>query len=209
MPNVSLLTSGIGDVNQGGSLVPTGTVFAFAGSTAPSGWLVCDGTAHSQTTYFALFSALGTTYNNQINPTTNAAYPNPAAGTFRVPDYRGIFLRSSGQALNQTAVSVGGHQGHLTSRPANSFTGSVSGSAASAGNHTHILTSYGNGGGASGWGPATGDSSSPLSDRPPTSNGVQTTGAHTHTVSGSCNIEGGGDSETRPINKGVLYIIKV
>jgi microcystin-dependent protein len=211
MPNVSLLTSGIGDVNQGGSLVPTGTVFAFAGSTAPSGWLVCDGTAYSQTTYSALFAVLGSTYNTQTNPTTNAAWATPSAGQFRVPDYRGIFLRSSGQASGQTAVSVGGHQGQATAKNGlNNTASSVTGSATSAGNHTHVLTWYGNGASAVGYGPGAGDWSVPLSDRGPTSNGVQTTGAHTHPLSGTADAQTiTGDAETRPTNKGVLYIIKV
>jgi microcystin-dependent protein len=211
MPNVSLLTSGIGDVNQGGSLVPTGTVLAFAGTSAPSGWLLCDGAAYSQTDYAALFAVLGSTYNTQTNPTTNAAWATPTAGTFRVPDYRGIFLRSSGQASGQTAVTVGGHQGQATAKNGLANTASsVSGSATSAGNHTHTLTFYGNGGGAAGYGAAAGDSSVPLSDRGPTSSGVQTTGAHTHPLSGTADAQTiTGDSETRPINKGVMYIIKV
>ena len=209
MPNVSLLTNGVGDVNQGGSLVPTGTVFAFAGSTAPSGWLVCDGTAHSQTTYFALFSALGTTYNNQINPTTNAAYPNPAAGTFRVPDYRGIFLRSSGQALNQTAVTVGGHQGQATAKNglANSSSSvTATGSTTSTGGHSHELNLFNDNSGGSG-GPAPNNNNDNIGRITTSSDG-----AHNHNVSVTGTAAAQtitGDAETRPTNKGVLYIIKV
>jgi microcystin-dependent protein len=182
MPNVSLLTSGIGDVNQGGSLVPTGTVFAFAGSTAPSGWLVCDGTAYSQTTYSSLFAVLGSTYNTQTNPTTNAAWATPTGGTFRVPDYRGIFLRSSGQASGQTVVTVGGHQEPATKRPTVAFTG----------NYT---TPRNVSSGWAGWF---------VSE-------AETNRNHAMTLSSAdtTTINGGGDSETRPINKGVLYIIKV
>lgn len=40
------------------SLVPAGVVMAYAGATAPTGWLLCEGAAISRTTYAALFSAL-------------------------------------------------------------------------------------------------------------------------------------------------------
>ena len=41
------------------ALVPTGSIIAYAGNAAPSGWLVCDGTAFSSTTYPALYALLG------------------------------------------------------------------------------------------------------------------------------------------------------
>ena len=41
---------------------PTGAVVAYAGTTAPAGFLICDGSAVSRTTYSALFAAIGTTY---------------------------------------------------------------------------------------------------------------------------------------------------
>lgn len=42
--------------------IPTGTILPYAGSTAPSGYLLCDGSAVSRTTYAALFAVIGTTY---------------------------------------------------------------------------------------------------------------------------------------------------
>jgi microcystin-dependent protein len=57
---------------------PTGSVTDFAGSTAPSGWLLCDGSAVSRATYSALFSTIGTTYGSGDGSTT-----------FNVPDLRG------------------------------------------------------------------------------------------------------------------------
>lgn len=42
--------------------VPAGIVTSFAGSIAPTGWLICDGTLKSTTTYAALFNAIGYTY---------------------------------------------------------------------------------------------------------------------------------------------------
>ena len=59
-------------------LTPTGFVGPFAGSTAPSGWLLCYGQAVSRTTYAALFAVIGSTYGAGDGSTT-----------FNVPDMRG------------------------------------------------------------------------------------------------------------------------
>jgi microcystin-dependent protein len=58
--------------------IPTGTLTAFAGATAPSGWLVCDGSAISRSTYSDLFTVVGTTYGAGDGSTT-----------FNLPDLRG------------------------------------------------------------------------------------------------------------------------
>lgn len=64
---------------QGGSGVPTGTVSAFAGSTPPAGYLICDGSAVSRTTYASLFAVIGTIYGaGDGNSTFNL--PNLANG---------------------------------------------------------------------------------------------------------------------------------
>jgi len=62
--------------------IPSGTVFPFAGSAAPYGYLVCDGRQVSRTEYAQLFLSIGTTHG-QGNGST----------TFNLPDYRGMFLR--------------------------------------------------------------------------------------------------------------------
>lgn len=51
-------------------LVPTGVIFPYAGSAAPTGWLLCDGTAVSRTTYAALFAVIGTTFGAGDGSTT-------------------------------------------------------------------------------------------------------------------------------------------
>ena len=56
---------------------PPGIISAYAGSTAPGGFLLCDGTAVSRTTYAALFAVTGTTYGAGDGSTT-----------FNVPDLR-------------------------------------------------------------------------------------------------------------------------
>ena len=52
------------------SLAPTGVVQAFAGSTTPQGWLLCDGSAVSRTNYAALYAVIGTTYGAGNGSTT-------------------------------------------------------------------------------------------------------------------------------------------
>lgn len=59
-------------------LVPTGVIQAYGSVTAPTGWLLCDGSAVSRTTYAALFSVLSTSFGSGNGSTT-----------FNVPDLRG------------------------------------------------------------------------------------------------------------------------
>jgi microcystin-dependent protein len=69
-----------------GSL-PAGAVMPYAGSTAPSGWLLADGSAVSRTTFAALFSAISTTFGAGDGSTT-----------FNLPDMRGKFPVGAGTA---------------------------------------------------------------------------------------------------------------
>lgn len=61
-------------------LVPSGTILMWAGTVVPEGWLLCDGSAVSRTTYSDLFSVISTTYGN-----------GDGAATFNLPDLRGRF----------------------------------------------------------------------------------------------------------------------
>lgn len=65
-------------------IVPPGAVIPYAGSSAPDGWLLCDGRTVSRTTYAALFAVIGATYGAGDGNTT-FALPNlqgrVAAGT--------------------------------------------------------------------------------------------------------------------------------
>jgi len=63
---------------------PPGIISAYAGGTAPSGWLECDGGAVSRATYAALFAAISTVYG-----------PGNGTTTFNVPDLRGIQPRGT------------------------------------------------------------------------------------------------------------------
>lgn len=58
--------------------LPAGSIVQTARSTAPSGWLLCDGTAVSRTTYRRLFAAISTTYGVGDGSTT-----------FNVPNLKG------------------------------------------------------------------------------------------------------------------------
>ena len=62
--------------------VPSGSVSMYAASAPPSGWLECDGSAVSRTTYSALFAALGTVFG-----------AGDGVNTFNLPDMRGYFPR--------------------------------------------------------------------------------------------------------------------
>ena len=50
--------------------VPTGGIVEYAGTTAPNGWLLCDGSAISRTTYADLFEVIGTTFGEGDGSTT-------------------------------------------------------------------------------------------------------------------------------------------
>lgn len=58
-----------------GATIPTGGVTMYGAGSAPSGWLLCDGTAVSRTTYAALFAVISTTYGVG-NGTTTFNLPN-------------------------------------------------------------------------------------------------------------------------------------
>lgn len=58
--------------------MPSGSVIDYGGATAPSGWLLCDGSAYSRVLYPTLFAAIGILYGAGDGSTT-----------FLVPDCRG------------------------------------------------------------------------------------------------------------------------
>jgi microcystin-dependent protein len=78
-------------------MTPIGHSVEFRGTTAPAGTLVEDGSCYSQTTYAALFSVVGTTYN--------AGAPVACTGAqFAVPDSRGsLFAALDTQGANGAA----------------------------------------------------------------------------------------------------------
>ena len=67
-----------GSVWNGAISAPTGSVQSYAGSSAPTGWLLCFGQNVSRTTYADLFAVLSTTYG-----------AGDGSNTFGLPDLRG------------------------------------------------------------------------------------------------------------------------
>jgi microcystin-dependent protein len=76
---------------------PAGVIEMFGGSSAPTGYLMCDGSAVSRTTFANLFAALGTAYG-----------PGDGSTTFNLPQFnngtmpRGQPPGSSGGASTHT-----------------------------------------------------------------------------------------------------------
>lgn len=81
-------------------VVPSGVVKAFAGSTAPNGWLLCNGQAVSRSEFAALFAVIGTTYGGGDKSTT-----------FNVPNLQGkmIIGADSTYTLGRTGGSAKAH----------------------------------------------------------------------------------------------------
>lgn len=95
-----------------GTAVPTGTVMAYVGTSAPSGWLLCDGTSYLRTVYPSLATLLGCSGSS-------CAYGAADSTHFNVPDLRGRFLRGlDGTAgidpdkSSRTAMATGGNVGN-------------------------------------------------------------------------------------------------
>lgn len=58
----TFVSYGGGSGGTGGDTVPIGSIVAFASDTIPNGWLLCDGSVVSRTTYSELFNAIGLNY---------------------------------------------------------------------------------------------------------------------------------------------------
>lgn len=216
-----------------------GDVKAVATEQPPIGWLKCNGAVVSRTQYAALFEAIGTRFGAGNGSTT-----------FGLPDLRGEFVRGwddgrgvdsdralgSGQAdqnaqhNHAATVSSAGEHTHTLSAsiaPSGAHTHAVSGTAASAGTHTHGMIGRANQNAAGtapqpSIGAVVGDFS----------NAIQSSGTHTHTVSGTTTSEGvhthtvsataalggahmhsvtvsdSGGNEARSRNIALLYVIK-
>lgn len=85
--------------------VPTGAILDFGGTSAPSGYLGCDGSAVSRSTYAALFSAIGTTWGAGDGSTT-----------FNVPNFQRRTAVGSGgigtSVLGNAVGNTGGEESH-------------------------------------------------------------------------------------------------
>ena len=177
--------------------LPAATVHAFAGTSAPEGWAMCDGSEVSRTDYAALFAAIGTTYGVGDGSTT-----------FNLPDMRGEFLRgldnmgtaagARGKDVDGTARIVGQTQAQATAANGLSTT--------SGGSHTHRLSIRGvtaSGSNASGTASLMNNTPTGTAVTLNSNNTANTTGStHSHSMQSS-------DTETRPANMAINYIIKL
>lgn len=86
--------------------VAPGLMSDFGGTTAPFGWLLCDGSVVSQASYPGLFTAIGTNWNTG----------GEGGGNFRLPDMRGRASIGTGQGsglTNRTLATLLGEETHL------------------------------------------------------------------------------------------------
>lgn len=118
--------------DKSGLLSPLGSVTMFAASTAPAGWLLCDGSDISRTTYADLFAIIGETYGAGDGSTT-----------FTLPDMRGKGVKGykSDNSKFDTLAKTGGEEEHTLTEaemPAHSHTvNPPNTSTNTTGNHAH------------------------------------------------------------------------
>ena len=88
----------VGNVSITGTcnVTPVGSILLFAGSSAPAGWLLCQGQAISRTTYATLFAVIGTTFGAGDGSTT-----------FNLPDFRESSPVGAGQYSAVTGTTHG------------------------------------------------------------------------------------------------------
>lgn len=127
---------------------PSGSVISYAGSSAPTGWLLCSGQTVSRTEYSALFAAIGTTYGAGDGSTT-FALPDMRGRTVAGVDDMGGFAASRLTSANSgiTGTSLGAAGGTeavtLTSSQSGIPAHSHANTASFAGNsHNHTQNSH-------------------------------------------------------------------
>lgn len=89
----------LGGAMTSGSSTPIGTITAYGGSTAPSGWLMCDGSEVSRAEYSLLFDVIGTAYGEGDGSTT-----------FNLPSMAG--RTTIGSSASHALGSTGGEESH-------------------------------------------------------------------------------------------------
>lgn len=116
--------------------IPAGVILTLARSTAPVGYLECDGSEVSRVTYAALFSAIGTNHGSGDGSTT-----------FNLPDLRGRASIGAGTGVGLTARTLGSQVGTETHTLTTSEMGSHNHGITDPG-HSHLLNTNATGSGA-------------------------------------------------------------
>jgi microcystin-dependent protein len=100
----AVVSDGDGSFSYESNIVPSGALMPYAGTSAPTGFLLCDGSAVSRTTYATLFSAISTTYGS-----------GDSSSTFNLPDLRGRVIAGQddmgGASANRLTNQTGGLNG--------------------------------------------------------------------------------------------------
>ncbi|WP_459062513.1 phage tail-collar fiber domain-containing protein [Stenotrophomonas sp. PSU-St15] len=115
---------GVVSAEETRQMAPAGMIGTFAGSNAPTGWLKANGAQVAKDAYPALYAAVGDLYTPPGQ--------SPSAGSFFLPDLRGLFPRfwDDGRG-NDAGRSLGSNQGDQLAAHAHS------GRTADAGDHAH------------------------------------------------------------------------
>lgn len=141
--------------SAGGSWVPAGSVQMYAMNTAPTGWLLCDGTAVSRTTYANLFAAIVPSKGTVTITIATPGVVTLASHGFQTGDM--IYLTTTGAlptGLSQNTIyyviNVTSSTFRLATSAANAAAGTaINTSGTQSGTHTLRYCPYGLGNGSS------------------------------------------------------------
>jgi microcystin-dependent protein len=116
--NGGTASSGNKYVTEVGGFVyaPVGMISPYSGTTAPSGWLIADGSTVSQTTYAALYAITGHTFGT-----------DPGSGNFILPNLKGRIPVGIDSATFASLGATGGEEKHqlsISEMPAHDHPGS-------------------------------------------------------------------------------------
>lgn len=169
--------------------VNTGIIVPWSDTSTPSGFLDCDGSAVSRTTYSALFAVVGTNYGSGDGSTT-----------FNVPNLTD--RTCVGKSPNKAQYSTGGANSVTTTGNLGGGAGNTTLSTAQLPTHNHPVSGRGANPSTARGNPT---SSTALGTSEGTSGGAGGDGGHAHNMSG--NFTGGDDSVLQPFLT-IKYIIK-
>tara|TARA_Y100001951_G_C11284109_1_gene267461 strand:- start:820 stop:1974 length:1155 start_codon:yes stop_codon:yes gene_type:complete len=127
----AVVSDGDGSFSYESNIVPSGALMPYAGTSAPTGFLLCDGSAVSRTTYATLFSAISTTYGS-----------GDGSSTFNLPDLRGRVVAGQddmgGASANRLTDQTGGLNGDTLGDTGGSETHTLT--TAQLASHTHTFS---------------------------------------------------------------------